>query len=302
MQPLIYIIIVNYNGLSDTKECLQSLKRIKYENYKVIVIDNNSKNNEYNILYKHFSYKYKIIYSKNNLGFAGGYNLGIKNALKNNADYVVLLNNDTVVGQNYIRGLLKPFSDKKIGITTSKIYYYSEKDKIWYAGANFNKFNGESRHIGLNEEDAKKYKKIYGIERASGCSMMIKKDVFNRIGFLDEKYFLTFEESDFCWRATKDNFRILFTPKSKVWHKVSSTMVKNSPVLIYYYWRNNLFFASKFFNPLHFLVFYIYYFLKSILYIIFWIFKYKFKAKEKIKVLVKAQKDFFQNKMGKQNI
>ena len=134
MLPLVYIILVNWNGKRDTLECLESLRSISYSNFKILVVDNASNDGSVEAIRQQFQHV-EVICNKENLRFAGGNNVGILHALKNSADYVLLLNNDTVVKKNFLSELINiAESDTTIGMTCSKIYYYFDKQLLWFAG------------------------------------------------------------------------------------------------------------------------------------------------------------------------
>lgn len=264
------IVILNYNGLKDTIECLKSLFKVNLEKIKlrILVIDNASYDYSAETIRK-FSKTGKhsnmltleVIENENNLGFAGGNNVGIKEALSGGADYIMLLNNDTVVDKDFLVRLVEIFSkDKKIGIVVPKIYFYpgfefykdrykdKEKGKvIWYAGAKMDWKNLIGSHLGVDEVDNGQYDKIYETEFATGCCMLIKKEVFEKVGFLDEKYFLYYEDSDFAMRAKRKGFKIIFAPSAIVWHKnAGSGGGSGSKLQDYYITRNRLLFGSRY--------------------------------------------------------
>lgn len=301
-QPLVCIIILNYNGIDDTIECLASLRKIDYDNYQVIIIDNNSKNDEGNALKEKFGDYITLIQNKTNEGFAGGNNIGITHALRHGVDYVLLLNNDTTVDPAFLTELAKPLKrETNVGITTSKIYYYNSPEIIWYAGATFNTFSGLSNHHGVGQKDGNAFAHAKKVDRASGCSMLVRAKIFQDIGLLDDNYFLYFEESDFCRRANARGTYTLFVPSSKVWHKVSRTSVLDSPAYIYYYNRSHLYFAKKFFGNAHFFLFLIYFSIRSMIFSAYWIAHFGGKGWQKVRMLKKAYADFFRNKMGNQS-
>jgi len=302
MKPLVYIIILNFNGLEDTQACLESLKTVDYDNYKIIIVDNNSGVEEVEKLEKSVSENIQLIKSDTNTGFAGGNNIGIKKAIEQKAEYILLLNNDTVVDKDFINELVDPFKDTKVAITTSKIFYQDRKEIIWYAGANFNKFSGESIHLGEGQVDSEEFSETKEVERASGCSMMVKREVFEEIGLLDDKYFLLFEESEFCWRARAKGYITIFCSKSIIWHKVSSTTKSNSPRYIYYYKRNQLYFTKKYFSPTHWWVMFFYLVFESLIFITYWILMSEDKSGDKVKALYAGYSDFFRGNMGQKNI
>ncbi|AAK81009.1 hypothetical protein BJV85_000828 [Clostridium acetobutylicum] len=245
----IYIILVNYNNFQDTIECVKSLRKIKnYHNYKVIIVDNDSKNDSVSKI-KSFLQDCLLIESKKNLGFAGGNNLGIKYAMKHNADYVLLLNNDTVVENDFLDKLLEVHENYgNVGIVGGKIYYYYDKNRIWYAGGKINKFTGKTKHIGVNEIDEGQYNNISITGYVTGCMMLISKGAIEKCGVMDEKYFLYYEETDWNVRIKNAGFKIMYTPLSKIYHKVSSTTGKSDLIMSYYYDRNRYYFVFKNFN------------------------------------------------------
>lgn len=260
MIPKVSIIILNWNGLKDTLECLESLQKIDYNNYEVIVVDNNSSGNDVEIIReKYGDFVWKIIVNDQNLGFSGGNNVAINFALNSNADVVLLLNNDTIVEPDFLTRLVQASIEyPDAGILTPMINFYSNKSVIWSAGGKISKIKASGFTSGYNEED-KIFRKTFYCTFASGCCMYIKKDVFSKIGLLDENYFLYLEDTDFCYRASKSGFKILFVGNSTVYHKVQSTTARENFLLpIYYGLRNRLYFAKKNFPNIYYLsVFYL---------------------------------------------
>jgi len=246
--PKVSIIILNWNGFDDTKECIESLLKVGYENYSVIVVDNGSRGNDAEKLREFFNGKITVLETGKNLGFAGGVNVGIRYALKNyNPDYILLLNNDTIVGKNFLRILVKALETKEeYGIAGPKIYYYDAPQKIWYAGGRLTTYLIHF-HIGEGKYDAEKYNKPYITDFVTGACMLIKRKVIEKIGLLDTVYFLGWEDIDYCIRAKKVGFKCLYVPYSVIWHKVSSSYKKHgiSYAQLYYGYRNRLVFRAK---------------------------------------------------------
>ncbi|KKR34313.1 MAG: putative glycosyltransferase [Candidatus Gottesmanbacteria bacterium GW2011_GWC2_39_8] len=257
----ISIVILNYNGLADTIDCLSSLKKIKQAGFvtEIIVVDNGSKE-KIKVIKIRFP-ETVLIESHENLGFAGGNNLGIKKALESKADYVMLLNNDTTVDPLIILKLIE-FSErnKDIGIVSPKIYFYpgqeyhkdrykeEEKGKvIWYGGGKIDWNNLYASHLDVDKVDDFKNQTPAETDFATGCCMLIKKEVFSKIGLLDDKYFLYFEDTDFSLRAKKAGIKVFFYPEGLVWHKNASSSGKpGSNLHIYYQTRNRLIFGMKY--------------------------------------------------------
>lgn len=218
----IYIILVNYNGYNDTIECINSIKKIKNINYKIIVVDNASTDNSVHLFRKNEVCKDCIIIeSKSNLGFAGGNNLGIQLALDNGARYILLINNDTLVNPNFLYYMVTTFErDEKIGVVGCKINYYPETNKIWFGGGYINWFKFLGEHIGMREEDNGNYDKQREIDFMTGCCMLIKREVFENVGLLSHEYFMYFEDVDFCVKVRNSGYKIWYNPKAVIYHKV----------------------------------------------------------------------------------
>lgn len=254
----VYIIIVNYNNYKDTIECVDSVNEILYPNYKVVVVDNGSTDNSVFYLKKYLN-NCIVIENKKNLGFAGGNNIGIKYALKNNADYVLLLNNDTVVEKNFLDELIKvSVSDKSIGIVGGKIYYYFEPNRIWYAGGKINKFTGLTRHIGVGDIDREIYNSVCDTQYVTGCMMLVRREAIEKAGLMDEKYFLYYEETDWNVRIKKSGYRVVYAPCSVIYHKISATTKKINYNVGCYFDRNRYYFVIKNFGYLNRLFIYFY--------------------------------------------
>ncbi len=242
--PRVSIIILNWNGLKDTIECLDSLKKITYPNYEVIVVDNASEKDEAGFLQKKYGDYVCTIRTKENLGFAGGNNIGIKRVLKEGkSEYILLLNNDTVAEPNFLNELVKVGEQSgEIGMIGGKIYYYYQHDKIWYGG-------GRIDLLALRApQNTKEFSNIRNTSFVTGCLMLIKTEVFEKIGLLSEDYFLTVEDWDFSYRVGR-KFNMKITPHAIIYHKVSTaTGGENSPFNTYYCHRNKWIFLNKFAN------------------------------------------------------
>jgi GT2 family glycosyltransferase len=242
--PLVYIVILNYNGLKDTVECIESLQKITYKNYKIIIVDNNSIDNSEEILRQKFP-NYKFIQTGENLGFAGGNNVGIKHALKANAEYILLLNNDTIVEKSFLEPLVETAeSAKDIGVVGGKIYY-NDSGLIWYAGANLNQYTGKTQHFGDREKDSGQYNNIRETGYVTGCLMLIKRSAIEKAGLMDDSYFLYYEETDWNVRIKKLGYRLIYNYNSVIYHKVSSTTKNINEKMKYYYDRNVNYFINK---------------------------------------------------------
>lgn len=218
------IILVNYKNYKDTLQCLESLDKVNYPNLSIIVVDNDSKDESVEILKRYANDRVKIVGSGYNGGFAYGNNFGIKMALENGSDYVLLLNNDTKVDKDFLTPLVQVTdNDEKVGIVSSRIMFYPEVDKIWYAGGRVDWSNLRAIHYGLKETISEKYLKNCDVDFASGCCMLIPKRVFEEVGMLPEEYFMYYEDMDYCIQVVDKGFKIKYVPESVVYHFVSSS-------------------------------------------------------------------------------
>lgn len=260
--PKVFVTLVDYNSEKNTLSCLDSLDQLEIKDFElqIVVVDNASKNN-FKADKKYQNFKLKIIRSEENLGFAGGQNMGIKYGLENGADYILVLNNDVILDKDLIVELLKAFQEKKdCGIVSPKIYFakghefhknrYSESELgkvIWYAGGKMDWKNVLASHRGVDEVDKGQYEKLEQTDFASGCCMMIKKEVLEKVGLFDEKYFLYYEDNDLSQRAKKAGFKVFYQPKAILWHlNAGSTGGSGSILHDYYITRNRLLFGFKF--------------------------------------------------------
>jgi GT2 family glycosyltransferase len=195
----------------------------------------------------------KIIKNKENLGFAGGNNVGIEFVLNNHeVDYIFLLNNDTIVDSEFLNESIKSFEvNEKIGIVGSKILYYNNPDKIQSEGGKINFWTGRLYYF-----NGLKRNTNFEVDVINGCGFLVKKEVFNEIGLLDPSYFLYYEETDYCIRAKKRNICVICNPNSKIYHKIhaSSGGAVNNP-LIYYWTRNQILFMRKNASLYHWITF-----------------------------------------------
>lgn len=237
---------MNWNARDETIECIKSISCITYPNYRIIVVDNASCDDSTLVIRERFP-EVLIIQNETNLGFAEGNNVGIKRALENGAEYIFLLNNDTVVDPELINHLVGfAESDSKIGIVGPMIYYHERPDEIWFAGGLIDWNTGLAIHIGKNYVDDGQFDAVRYVEYITGCAIMIKSEVCNSIGLMDSRFYLYYEETDWCARAAEAGFQICFIPQGKVWHKISvTTGGKRSALGYYYYARNRMLFVRK---------------------------------------------------------
>ena len=242
VQPLVSIILVNYNGYSDTVDCIRSLLNVDYDNFTIYVIDNGSTVNATPEQLQYISQHSNYIWSDNNLGFSGGNNLGIDYAMKDNPDYYLLLNNDTEVEPDFLDKLVKVGSEKDdAGIITGKILWFDDKLRVWYAGGEYNYETGKTTHFHYDEINNESDKKIEAVTFASGCLWLIPRQVICNVGKMDERMFLYAEDTEYCCRVIKNGLKIYYTNDSVIYHKVSRSTGFGSTNSQYYNVRNTLF-------------------------------------------------------------
>jgi GT2 family glycosyltransferase len=219
--PFVHIIIVTWNGKDVTLECLESLHRIHYPSYRIVVVDNASTDGSAAALRKQYP-EAIVLEQEQNLRFAGGNNAGMRYALDHGADMLCLLNNDTTVHPEFLTHLVHRMqSAADIGLVAPKIYYHDQPDVIWFAGGVISMWTGTMRHIGIRERDSGRYNTARDIDYATGCCMLVRREVVERVGMLDDTYFMYTEDADWCMRIRRAGYRIVYEPDACVWHKLS---------------------------------------------------------------------------------
>ena len=232
----ISIITINYNGLKDTCELIETIP--SNDNLEVIVVDNASQNQEADIISQKFPHV-KVIRSDKNLGFAGGNNLGIKAA---QGRYLFLVNNDTIFKDFNIQSLInRAESSDKIGVVCPKIRFAWEPQPIQFTGyTELSKITIRNRAIGFGEEDHGQYDTAHSTPYAHGAAMLIKREAIEKVGLMPECYFLYYEELDWSMMFTRADYQIWYEPKCTIYHKESQATGQNSPLRTYYITRNRL--------------------------------------------------------------
>ena len=252
--PLVSIITLNYNQSELTVQLLQSLQQLAYPNVEVIVCDMNSKEDQSAILSGISFPKTRVLFSNVNLGFAGGNNWGIE---QSNGEYILLINNDTVVEPNLVDKLLSVLQhSKNIGVVSPKIKFYFDKEIIQYAGFNrMNFYTGQTSGIGYKQVDQPEFNRPRETASAHGCAMMIARKTLNEIGGLCDDYFLYYEEWDLSLRLGKKNLKVWYEPSTTVFHLESQSVGVNNPLKEYLLTRNRILLVRRFARPHQLIVF-----------------------------------------------
>ncbi|MBI2195600.1 MAG: glycosyltransferase family 2 protein [Candidatus Levybacteria bacterium] len=259
----VFVSIINFNGRENTFSCLAELDKIKIQDFSitVIVIDNASE--EKFDIGPNFLKNMPLVFIRNseNLGFAEGHNVGIRYALGRGADYVIILNNDTLLDKNFAREMVEAASkDSKVGIVGPKIYFakgfeyhkgrYEKEDLgkvFWYAGGQMDWKNVIGHHRGVDEVDRGQYDNTFETDYVSGCCMLITRKTLEKVGTFDKKYFLYYEDNDLSQRARKHGFKIIYEPRAVIWHKnAGSAGGSGSSLQDYYITRNRMLFGINY--------------------------------------------------------
>jgi GT2 family glycosyltransferase len=222
VKPYVYVVVLNWNGWSNTSICLCSLEKLQYENRKVIVIDNGSTDDSASRIGNEFPWV-EVVETGENLGFAGGCNVGILRALAAGAKYVWLLNNDTRIDSWALDAMVnKAESDPTIGAVGSLIYFMEEKERVQaWGGGHVNFLLGRARHFLEPVEDNR-------LDYITGTSLLIRRDALESVGLLDEDFFFFWEDTDLGFRLRRMGWRLAVAGDSQIWHKQNATIGKGS--------------------------------------------------------------------------
>ena len=243
--PLVWILLVNWNGKNDTLACLASLRKINYQRRHLLVLDNASTDGSVEAIRQQFP-EVEVMVNPCNERFARANNQGMQMALRAGAELVLLLNNDTEVAPDFLDHLVQAIHSRgDAGMVAPKIYYHHEPNLIWFAGGKVNLWTGRVWHRGLRQLDtAEKFSKTEVVDYLTGCAILAKRACIEKIGMLDESYFMYAEDADWCWRARRAGFVCLYQPAAKIWHKVSATA--GGAFKIYHKVRGNFLFFKRY--------------------------------------------------------
>jgi GT2 family glycosyltransferase len=248
-KPLVISVILNTNRRDDTLICLNSLAKSAYKNHQTIVLDNSSTDGSIEAIHESFP-DVRIISLKDNKGYAGNNNVGIQAALDLGADWVFVLNEDTVLAEDCIQHLVKVAEiDTKIGIVGPLVYHYNEPEVIQSAGGWLNN-HWEAGHFSHNKPDMGQYNQPHSVNWVSGCAILVRRAVIEQIGALDERFFYYWEETEWCLRASRAGWLIMLVPAAKLWHKGVQRNYQPNSNVTYYNTRNHLMMMQEHRAPL----------------------------------------------------
>lgn len=242
--PTVITIILNTNRREDSLACLDSLLKNTYENHKVIVLDNASTDGSVEAIQTAFP-SVEIVNLTENKGYAGNNNVGIELALVQGADWVFVLNEDTILEPTCLAKLVETGeSDPKIGIVGPMVYHFDEPQVIQSAGGQFDRYLDAS-HIAENQPDRGQFSEPRPVDWISGCAILVRQEVIERLGMLDERFFIYYEETEWCLRASRGGWQIMHVPQAKIWHKGVQRNYDPKPSVTYYFTRNRFLMLAK---------------------------------------------------------
>lgn len=242
------VVTVTYNSGDVIDEFMTSLLAQDHQNYILYVVDNASSDNTLSKVSKYQDDRIVIISNKDNVGVAKGNNQGISASIIDGCSHVLLINNDTVFGNQLVTGLLLELENYQCDLIAPKIMYHDKPSMIWFAGAYFKPLAAyDARHYGIGQVDKGQYDTAKAVDFNTTCCNLIKVNVFNSIGMMDEKYFVYLDDVDFGYRTMKNGFISFYTPKVNMYHKVSSlTGGDDSDFTTYHLVKNRVYFIRKF--------------------------------------------------------
>ena len=243
-QPNVVIVILNTNRRQDTLECLSSLEKMNYQNKSVIILDNHSTDGSVEAFRSSFP-DVDIIQLKDNRGYAGNNNVGIEAAVAKGADWVLVLNEDTILAEDCLDQLIQVGeSDPKIGILGPMVYHYDEPEIIQSAGGRLDQY-WRAWHIAQNEPDLGQFSGAHSVEWISGCAIMVRREVIEQVGMLDSRFFYYWEETEWCLRSSRRGWLVMHVPQAKLWHKGVQRNYQPNPSVTYYSTRNRFLMFAK---------------------------------------------------------
>lgn len=252
MNASVYIVVLNWNQCLLTIECIRSLLNLDYQNYRIVVVDNGSTDSTVEKLCVEFGKQIDLLVNAENFGFSKGNNVGIQFALAQNAKYVMLLNNDTVVEDRQLLNKLVGVNENdSTGMSSPSIFYYDNPSQVWYAGSEVNLWKGWRHHYKIPKD-----KNSVETGYASGCCVLVSSQLIRQIGLLNEVYFFSVEDLEWSLRAKQAGWRIAYVPNASVLHKdsVSSKARKGkgtySSTRVYYEHRNTIWLVREYATPI----------------------------------------------------
>ena len=262
-EPRVVLIVLNWNGKDDTIECLRSLQQLSYHNFEILVVDNGSTDGSVT----HFRQEFpgiSVVENGTNLGFAEGNNVGIRWAIRRGADYVLVLNNDTVVDKDFLTYLIVVAeNDPSIGFAGPKVYYYDfngRRDVLSFVGASFNVTLGKVNRFGVKTIDRGQYDRIREVDYIEGSCLLARVDSLTRVGLFNPTYRFYWEDVELCFRGRKAGYKSVCVPTATIWHKVGMQAGTKRVQGYFYVARNRVLFVKEYASSSQLLIFLCYLF------------------------------------------
>jgi len=252
--PLVWAVVVNWNGLEVLEPCLRTLLASSYPNLRVLVVDNASTDGSVELASEKFP-SVLVAAQSSNRGYAAGVNAGLKLALDEGADYVLLLNNDIEIDEGAVAALVEAAVAHPTSAFVGPMIYYADRpDVIWSAGGSVSFWSGNIRHLGLRERDEGQYGGVREVDYVTACAVLAAAGAVRAVGPMDEAYYMYNEDTDWCVRAGRAGYTVLVAPGAKIWHKVSMSSGGGlTPFKIYHRLRSTRRFFSLYARPYHWL-------------------------------------------------
>ena len=242
--PTVCIVVLNWNRREDTLDCLASLERLDYASHWTLVVDNGSTDGSIEAIESAYP-TVEIIQTSANLGYAEGNNVGLHEALSRGTDYALVLNNDTIVAPDMLSRLIEASEDDDhVGAAGPTILFHEAPDTIWSAGGDFDWRRGKPVLRGLHERDEGQFADVKPVDYLPGSAILMRRATLEQIGGFEPRYFLYYEDNDWCLRAQRQGYTIVHVPKARLWHKISLSQQFSSPYISYYHTRNRLLFLN----------------------------------------------------------
>jgi GT2 family glycosyltransferase len=259
---LVGIVTVTYNSAGVIDDFMKSIREQTYDNFNLYLVDNASSDNTLERVRSYCHPRIVIVPNQLNLGVAEGNNVGIRAALQDGCGLVLLINNDTVFNSDLLDELAQGLQRYECEMIAPKILFFDAPDKVWYAGGYLNAWRACGNHFGMGDKDNGQFDLAKAVGYSPTCCILIKREVFDRVGLMDSTYFLYFDDTDFCLRAQKVGIRLFYLPSARLRHKVSSLTGGTSNLALRYTTRNHVYYVCKhcssFWILVYLLAFYIY--------------------------------------------
>jgi len=240
------VVTVTYNSAKVIEEFMDSLLVQSHRDFILYVVENASSDNTVELLSKYEDSRIVILRNHHNVGVAEGNNIGIRAALKDGCDFVLLINNDVVFGHGLFSTLLRGVEEHSCEMVVPKIMYADDPDKIWCAGGYLSDFRANGFHFGDGQRDVGQFDEPRVVTYSPTCCMLIKKDVFSTTGLMDRDYFAYFDDTDFCLRAFHSRVKLLYLPSAMLLHKVGGLTSSESKLFyVRYGTRNHVYYLLK---------------------------------------------------------